>query len=243
MCHFNINIANTVIEIETVHVLPYALSRKFLTNDECDFKVKSTQKDIDEAAAKFYDDNGFRLLWDGNIETMVVLRKVAEGLIDHDTFAMHGAAIAVNNNGFLFTADSGVGKTTHILKWLNKITESFVVNGDKPFIHVGDMPLVCGSPWAGKENLYTNTTVPLKAIIIMERNANNIIRKISFAEAFPYLYKQSHRPKDTEKLKRTINLIKSLDNKVSFYHFLFNNYKEDCLDVAYRALTLNDYES
>lgn len=239
MNSFNIKIANTVIGIETVHILPYALSRDFLTDDKYDFKITSTQKDIDETKAMFFKNNGFNLSWDGNVETMVVLHKVAERIVEYNTFAMHGAAIAFQDAAYIFTADSGVGKTTHILKWLNTIPESFVVNGDKPFIHIDETPLVCGSPWAGKENLYTNTSVPLKAIIIMERHDNNIIRRIPFIEAFPYLFKQCYRSKDVEKIKKTLNLIKRLEDKVSFYHFLFNNYQDDCLDVVYRALTLS----
>lgn len=236
MSHFCIDVADTIIEIETVHVLPFALSRQFLTKKAPDFKVISTQNDIDALKPIFQAENGLTVSWDGNIETMVVLRKVAEGLIDFGVFAMHGAVIAVDNNAYLFTADSGVGKTTHILKWLRNIPNSYVVNGDKPFIRIKDIPYACGSPWAGKENLYTNTKVPLKAIVIMERSFDNFINEISFVEAFPMLYKQIYRPRNAEKMKRTLSLLKAVGQKVTIYKFGFNNYKNDCLETAYSAL-------
>lgn len=236
MSHFCIDVANTNIEIETVHVLPYALSRQFLTDKAPDFKVISTQNDIDILKPVFEAENGLTTSWDGDIETMVVLRGVAEGLVDFGAFAIHGAAIAVNNNAFLFTADSGVGKTTHILKWLNNVPNCFVVNGDKPFIRIDDIPIVCSSPWAGKESLYTNTKVPLKAIVFMERSSDNVINEISFMEAFPMLYKQVYRPKDAKKMKKTLALLNKLRQKVTFYKFRFNNFKSDCLETAYNAL-------
>jgi len=236
MSHFNINIADVVIEIDTIHVLPYALSRSFSTNEPSVFTIHSTQADIDETKSIFQSVNGLNASWDGNIEMIVVLRKLAEGLINYNTVVMHGAAIAVNNNAFLFIADSGVGKTTHVLKWLNRLPDSYIVNGDKPFIRIEHQPFVYGSPWAGKENLYTNTKVPLKAIIIMTRNDDNIMNELSFSKAFIDLYKQVYRPKDTEKMKKTLSLLKAFDQRVSFYHFKFNNFKDDCFDVAYNTL-------
>lgn len=236
MSHFKIDVANTIIEIETVHVLPFALSRQFLTDKASDFSIISTQNDIDILKPVFERENGFTASWDGDIETMVLLRKVVEGLIDFDALAIHGAAIAVDDKAFLFTADSGVGKTTHILKWLKNLQNAYVVNGDKPFIRIDDIPMVYSSPWAGKEGLYTNTKVPLKAIVLMERSQDNSIYRVPFKEAFPMLYKQVYRPLEAEKMRRTLVLLKSIGKNVPIYKFEFNNHKNDCFDTAYNAL-------
>ena len=139
----------------------------------------------------------------------------------------------------MFTAPSGVGKTTHILKWLDHCPDAFVVNGDKPFILVPPdkgQPLVFGSPWSGKENMYTNTTVPLKSIILMERSEDNHIEQISFAEAFPSLFQQVYRPDEPEKMQMTLHLLQALTPSVSFWRFQCNNFKEECFQVAYSAL-------
>ena len=236
MSNYKIDVANTVIEIDTVHILPYALSRQFLTTKLPEFAIHSTQNDIDALKTIFETDNGLSTSWDGNIEVMVVLQKVADGLIDFGAFAIHGAAIAVEDSAYLFTANSGVGKTTHIMKWLANLEDCIVVNGDKPFILINDIPYVCGSPWAGKENLYSNTIVPLKAIILMERSEDNYIYQVSFMDAFPDLYKQIYRPQDMIKMKKTLALVNDLKSSVSFYRFKFNNYKDDCFDVAYQTL-------
>ena len=81
--------------------------------------------------------------------------------------------------------------------------------------------------------------VPVKAIIIMERSENNHIERISFSESFLYLLQQVYNPEDEEKMRKTLRLMQQMSSSVSFWHFQFNNFKEDCFDVAYRALVLD----
>ena len=139
---------------------------------------------------------------------------------------------------YIFSAASGTGKTTHICKWLRHLPKAFVVNGDKPFLKFKNdgTVLACGSPWAGKENLYTNTMVPLKAIVLMERAEENHIEQISFAEAFPFLLQQIYRPINEEKMRKTLQMLQRLSLAVTFWRFQCNNYKDDCFDVIYNAL-------
>ena len=48
---------------------------------------------------------------------------------------MHGAVIEYEGNGYMFSADSGTGKTTHILLWRKFLGDKVkIVNGDKPFL-------------------------------------------------------------------------------------------------------------
>ena len=84
--------------------------------------------------------------------------------------------------------------------------------------------------------MYTNTMVPLKSIILMERAEDNHIEQISFAEAFPKLLQQVYRPEDEEKMRKTLRLMQRLNGPVSFWRFQCNNFKDDCFDVAYNAL-------
>lgn len=238
MSTFNIEIANYVIEIETIHVRSFAVCRDFICNGkEPDFRVRVLQKDIDNDTREYMLlHNTNNKPWEGIIEVYTLLRKVAENLVDFDVLLMHGAAISVNNESFIFTGKSGIGKSTHVSKWLNSIEDVTVINGDKPFILIGDTPMVCGSPWAGKENMYSNTMSPLKAIIFLERSDNNCIYEISLSEAFPLLLQQVYRPRDIDKLRKTFELLKTLGDKVSFFYFKINNYKNDCFEVAYNEL-------
>lgn len=99
-------------------------------------------------------------------------------LIDYGAFLMHGVAVAYDNRAYIFSAKSGTEKSTHALQWIKHLPEALIINGDKPIIATntdGRPTMACGSPWGGKENYYTNTMVPLKSIVMMERAEENQI--------------------------------------------------------------------
>ena len=239
MKFFTIRIANTNIGIRAEFHRSYRLLQDFVVDEEPDFTVQCSVEDFDREAAEVEATYQIDAPTDVHLEVSALLRKISEHLLSNHIFLIHGAAIALDGQAYLFAAPSGVGKTTHILKWLDHCPDAFVVNGDKPFILVPTdkgQPLVCGSPWSGKENMYTNTTVPLKSIILMERSEDNHMEQISFAEAFPSLFQQVYRPDEPEKMQMTLHLLQTLTPSVSFWRFQCNNFKEECFQVAYSAL-------
>lgn len=236
MNQFKIKVADCTVAVETLHVRPRIICEDYITDGEPDFYVRTSQEDIDAELARCLQMGRRDDPSDSTLEVTAVLRKVSEGLLHRGVFLMHGALIMLDGRGYLFTGKSGMGKTTHIQKWLENRPDAVVINGDKPFIRPGKVPLAYGTPWSGKERLGTNMSVPLTAIIIMERCEDNIMHPLTFADAFPMLCQQTYRPKDTEKAKQTVALLKSLENSVKFYRFQFNNFKDDVFKVAYNAL-------
>ena len=236
MYSFTIKIANRIIGIESIHIRPKAICRDFIVSDPPELFIHISQEDIDRDRKEYERVIGYCEKWDGYIETFTLLRKLSDLLIDYGVFLLHGASIAVDEKAIVFVADSGTGKTTHIYKWLKRVPNTYVINGDKPFILMGENPMVCGSPWAGKENAYTNTMVPLKAIVLLHRSQNNEINRTSLFEAFPELFKQIYRPETKDKMHKTIEMLKQLNTTVSFWDFACNNFSDDCFEVAYNAL-------
>ena len=94
-----------------------------------------------------------------------------------------------------------------------------------------------------KEQLQTNIMVPLDSIVLMQRGEDNFIEEISYNQAFIFLLQQTYRPKDSLKMKRTLDLLGDLNRKVRLFRFTFNNYKEDSFDIAYQALVKGDQRS
>ena len=237
MYNFKIKIAGRVIDVETLHTRPQAICRDYVTDGVADFQIVTTQSEIDKEKKVCEEATmGKCDPWDGLAEEYTLLRLIADRFVDEGVLLYHGAAIALNGKGYIFSASSGTGKTTHINLWRKNKPDTIVVNGDKPFIDTGDVPMICGSPWAGKERYNTNTMVPLNAIVLLERAERNSISEIPFVEAFPYLYQQSYRPEAVEKVRKTLQMIKNLQGKVSFYRFNINNFQDDCFRVAYNAL-------
>lgn len=170
-------------------------------------------------------------------EELLIHRIIAETMPYFDAFLIHGAVIAVGSVCFLFSGKSGTGKTTHIRKWLENVPGSYIVNGDKPLIKLdGDKAFACGNPWRGKEDLGTNTIVPLRSIVFMERSDKNRMEGISFRNAFPLLLEQVYQPLDPGKMRKMLALLSRLKDSVSFYRFYFDNYQEDAFSVSFEEL-------
>ena len=158
-------------------------------------------------------------------------------MLDYNTFLMHGAAVADGEGAYLFTAPSGTGKTTHIKKWLENLPGAYVVNGDKPLVEItAEGAIVHGTPWCGKEKLGCNGKAPLRAVVLQQRGEENRMEEITFGAALPTLLRQSYRPDDPEKMKKTLSLLAELGKRVRFFRFTCNNLKPDAFQVAYDAL-------
>ena len=236
--NFCIETAGLRVAVESVYDGVYRHCRDYLCqeNRNPDFSVKT---DLELLHAEFDAMMEQEHIAPGprGIELYAVHRLICNKALDFGVFMMHGATVAVNGGAYLFSAPSGTGKTTHIRLWLENLPEAYVVNGDKPFLRVTEEGvLACGSPWCGKESLGRNTQVPLKAIVFMERGGENSIRKVPFKEVFPRLLQQVYRPQNAEGMRKTLEMLKSLPEKVTFYSFQFDNFKDDCFDTAYNAL-------
>ena len=131
----------------------------------------------------------------GYYEALLICQKIADALIGSGIIMVHGAAIEINGKGFVFTAPSGVGKTTHILNWQKMYPSVSVINGDKPFVDMRTRK-VYGSPWCGKEKIGDNISAHLSGVIQLERGSSNSIRPIRFVDAVPSFIEQIHVPRD-----------------------------------------------
>lgn len=97
---------------------------------------------------------------------------------------LHGSAIAFQRQGVIFSAISGVGKSTHAGLWKERFGEIVeIVNDDKPAIRFWDgVPWVYGTPWSGKTDLNRNIAVPLAAVVFLKRDTKNWIELMSISE-------------------------------------------------------------
>lgn len=226
---FKIELAGRKIEVECWYHIVLNHCRDYLAHfEKPDFVVRASMKEIIAGRANIPEKEqhvpgvAFRFA-DEYTEPFIVCRKIAESIIPYDTFMMHGAVIATDGQSYIFTAPSGVGKSTRAKIWLDEYPGSFIVNGDKPLIKLNDNEvLACGTPWCGNEGWNTNTMVPLRAIFLLERadeGETTTIEEVSLGKAFPFLLQQTYRPSDPDLMRKTIKLLKALEGKVKFYKF------------------------
>lgn len=193
--------------------------------------------DIPESDLRERLEAKVRRIPDGYLERLALYRKIAENLLACDVLLFHGSAIAVDGVGYLFTASSGTGKSTHTRLWRQAFgPRAVMINDDKPLLRItGSGVTVYGTPWDGKHHLSKNIGVPLKAVCILERSVGNHIEKIDQKAAWPMLMQQSYRPAGAANLRRTIALIDRLASGVELYR-LGCNMEPEAAAVAYEGM-------
>lgn len=134
----------------------------------------------------------FKELDDGEIEYLLMGALFYDKLLDFDGLMLHSSAVAVGNTAYLFSADSGVGKSTHTTLWTKTIDGAVIVNDDKPAIRsVNGKLYVYGTPFSGKYDKSINKSFLLGGICFLERGEENYIVETDVASALPLFLKQS----------------------------------------------------
>ena len=168
-----IRLANRYIEINNLYHFIEDYCNDYMIKDTQklpipDFCINVVREDIDfertkSAAEDRKEGIPIRHFTDEYLETLAVYRKIAEQMLSYDTILFHGSVIAVDGFGYLFTAKSGTGKSTHTRLWRETFGDRAVmVNDDKPLLRITkDGVIAYGTPWDGKHRLSTNTSVPI----------------------------------------------------------------------------------
>ena len=243
MTEFSIIIANRVFGVQAVFPSTRDYCRDYLTEAKPERTITINPSDLDFEREKSIREDQVeglppRTYSDTYLETIALQRKIAEYLFDFDTLLFHGSVIAVDGVGYLFTAKSGTGKSTHTRLWRQLFGQRAVmVNDDKPFLQITENGVVAyGSPWNGKHNLGTNICVPLKVICILERGAENQIQRIEAKDTVKMLLQQSNRPQDPAKVLKYLELVDQLAKNVEFYR-LHCNMEQEAAAVAYEGMS------
>lgn len=106
--------------------------------------------------------------------------------------SIHGACVALNGSAVLFTAPSGVGKSTRAQAW-QKAFGAELISGDRPLIDVRTLR-VYGVPWDGKEKCYNNTSAALQGIYEVRRSTEPYLRRLTDKQKRRLLFSQCFLP-------------------------------------------------
>lgn len=221
---FNAKVAGMTFHINAIHPYTVRSFYQYRIVENGEHCIVMTQDDIDNErliAKNSINDHDFNVdeATDSYLENIALLRKMADYICDYNRLLMHGSAIAINGKGYIFTAISGTGKSTHtaLLRQLHG-ENAVMINDDKPFLQYdnGEV-LISGTPWMGKHHLGCNITVPLAGIFFLSRSENNVLQTISPSHALMKLVSQCHRPSDPNKLINTFDLIDQILSTVPLY--------------------------
>ncbi len=234
--------AEKTVEINSLYDEVHRLCEGYECDEVADFVVTIAESDIAyerEKSAKEQEIQGEAVIDypDSYLETLAVYRKIAEEMVKYNTILFHGSVVAVDGEGYLFTAKSGTGKSTHTRLWRELFGERAVmINDDKPLINVTDKgATVYGTPWNGKHRLGMNACVPLRAICVLERGINNHIERVDKKSVYSMLLQQTYRPKEAGLMIKLLTLVDKLSANVGLYR-LGCNMDIEAAKVAYAGM-------
>lgn len=140
-------------------------------------------------------------------------------LINHQGFILHSSFISWQNNGILFTAPSGTGKSTQADLW-KKYEDADIYNGDRTIIRKIDGKYYgFGSPYAGSSGIYRNESAPIKAIVVIEQGPDNVIRRLHGREAFLPLFRETlMNTWNKEYMEKMTDLLMDVACQIPVYH-------------------------
>ena len=164
-------------------------------------------------------------------------REKAEELLGRMAQGTTLAQLILDGKAYLFSADSGVGKSTHTRLWLQAFGDRVhIMNDDKPVVRIADDGIfACGTPFDGGSGIALNETFPLGAIIFIERGEENAVRVPSEKEIIQRLYFQTARFVGPQTADMMLGNFDSLIGRAKFL-ILTCNTDISAARVAYRAV-------
>ncbi len=176
-------------------------------------------------------------------ELTSLYRPIAEGFPTLGGFVFHGAAISFGGKGYIFTAPSGTGKSTHIKLWRRYLGKKVdIINGDKPIITVSDGGIfVHGTPWAGKERWQKNHSFPLGGICLLHRSKDCTAGTADTDAALPFLLGQVYISPCEEVTAKTMELLDTVLRSVKIKD-LYCDISEKAVRCSFEELCGQNYD-
>lgn len=156
-------------------------------------------------------------------------------LLQKEALILHSAYITCQEEGIVFSAPSGTGKSTQAELW-ERYKQATVVNGDRSIIGVRNgRGYVYGIPMCGTSGITHNVSAPLKAVIVIRRGKPGL-RRLDAFEAFKALYSEvSVNYWNRTEVEKTMEVIDRITETIPVYLFTCTKEKESA-DYLYERL-------
>lgn len=159
-------------------------------------------------------------------------------LLNYNGLMLHSSAVVVDERAYLFTANSGTGKSTHTKLWLRYFNDrSYILNDDKPALRLIDGKWYAfGTPWSGKDDLSVNTGVELAGIAVLERSEKNEIEPYQGKQAIFEIFSQVNRPNTYAYREKLMTLLEKLIADVPIWKLKCNMDLEAAI-ISYETMS------
>lgn len=229
----DISIAVSVVYDETAQRF-----KDYLTDRPPLYNLVMTTERVDEELMLLRQEYPWHKYTEYDAEFNAIYRDLTEIFMKNDAFIFHALILGLNNDGYVFTAPSGIGKSTHGKLWMEVFGDQVkIINGDKPIIRIVNNCLYgYGSPWQGKENVGINSRIQINAICHLVRGDNNTIRLINNStDCLGWFINQIMLKNRQIHLQCILRWFKTIVKYVDMYELECNKNKKAAV-VAYQAM-------
>lgn len=160
-------------------------------------------------------------------------------LLKHNGIFLHASCVVYQNYAYLFSASSGVGKSTHTSIWCKVLKGAFILDDDKPALKFdGNTLYAYGTPFSGKTNQSINARYPVAGVAFINRSPINEIKNITTKEALIHFINQTMTPHDENRYDLMVPILNRILATTPFFTFCANMDDEAAL-VAYHTMRIN----
>jgi hypothetical protein len=233
--------ADLIVEMDCQYPMLKDRSRKYLLPDsdkrKPDITVNLSEDDFLRYEKKIPDA-------DREIcEYMLAGECFYRRLLSFDGMLLHSSVVGFDGKAYIFSANCGVGKSTHTHLWTRYIKNTIIINDDKPAVRkINGEYYAYGTPFSGKNDENANVGYPVGALVFIERSKVNKIRKISPVEAVPLIYQQTTQPVASPKhMDILFGFLDGLLTSVPLY-ILSCDMSSEAVKTSFEALTGESFE-
>ncbi len=229
-------IADLKILMTTYYDRVKELAKEYLSKEDWD----EPDRELDVGLERYEEarKSGTESVEDDDIEYVMTGALFNRFLIAHNGLMLHSSAVVVDGYAYLFSADSGTGKSTHTDLWVEEFGDkAFIINDDKPALRKIDGEwFVFGTPWCGKNNTNKNAKAKLGAIVFLERSEENWIEDEDTKEAVTKFFKQTIRKLQIESnMDIVLSRIEEILSEVPVYK-MGCNISKDAVKMAHEKI-------
>ena len=168
------DIAGLRIQIHNTHPYTTKFCHSYLSDDQAsgvDLTATVTEEEFKAEKAQSPEFS------DGYIENICLYRSICMQIPTRNRFLLHSSILEYDGKAYAFLGKSGTGKSTHTKLWLKYLSDTRVLNGDKPILEFTNGQFYAyGTPWQGKENWGYNGKAQLCGLCFLEQAKENSIQ-------------------------------------------------------------------
>lgn len=176
----------------------------------------------------------------GTVGMVMRMLPMKEIFVQHGILFFHASQILYRENGIMFTAPSGTGKTTQAKLW-EKYRNAEIICNDRTLVRkIEGEWYAYGYPIDGSEAVRSSKVTKLGCIVVLEQARNNLVKTVGVAKAATSLMSQLVLDvwNVNEKI-RAMELILSLVEEYPIYLFKCTK-DEEAIETLEKVLVMSN---